>query len=241
MYFRKPRVFQLGGLARQTVVSHCSTEAEVISSDAGLRLEGIPALSLLDLMRHSKEKTPQTSKGNGVEQFVEDPDFVLPLLLPPRLLLHLPNAHTSRQRASLFIFGDTDAVIKMVIKGWSPTMRHVAWTRRVDLDWLFDRINLDSGIQIKSVNTSKQIADILTKASFSRERWSQLTQLFYLVTPHVHSCSHFAFFRPCKATITCRSVWQNLSLEALQPNGRLCAISPRTPRKSNAKSAAVWF
>ena len=30
-----------------------------------------------------------------------------------------------------------------VIKGRSPTMRHVSGTHRVALDWLFDRINLD--------------------------------------------------------------------------------------------------
>ena len=35
-------------------------------------------------------------------------------------------------------------VIKMIIKGKSPTMRHVSKTHRVALDWLFDRINLDA-------------------------------------------------------------------------------------------------
>ena len=35
-----------------------------------------------------------------------------------------------------------EAVIKMIIKGWSPTMRHVSRTHGVALDWLFDKINL---------------------------------------------------------------------------------------------------
>ena len=35
-------------------------------------------------------------------------------------------------------------VIKMVIKGRSPTMRHVSRTHRVAFDWLFDRINFGS-------------------------------------------------------------------------------------------------
>ena len=39
---------------------------------------------------------------------------------------------------------------------------------------------------------SKQFADILTKGSFSRKRWSQLTQLVNLVTPHVHTHSHLS-------------------------------------------------
>ena len=44
--------------------------------------------------------------------------------------------------AMLYIFEDNEAVIKMIMKGRSPTMRHVSRTHRVALDWLFDRINL---------------------------------------------------------------------------------------------------
>ena len=35
---------------KQTSVSHSSTESEIISLDAGLRLDGIPALVLWDLI-----------------------------------------------------------------------------------------------------------------------------------------------------------------------------------------------
>ena len=35
---------------KQTSVSHSSTESEIISLDAGLRLDGIPALDFLDLI-----------------------------------------------------------------------------------------------------------------------------------------------------------------------------------------------
>ena len=45
---------------------------------------------------------------------------------------------SSRQEALLYVFEDSEAVIKMIIKGRSPTMRHVSWTHRVALDWLFD-------------------------------------------------------------------------------------------------------
>ena len=54
------------------------------------------------------------------------------------------NVQSSRLEASLYVFEDNDAVIKMIIKGRSPTMRHVSRSHRVALDWLFDRINLDS-------------------------------------------------------------------------------------------------
>ena len=35
---------------KQTSVSHSSTESEIISLDAGLRFDGLPALELWDLM-----------------------------------------------------------------------------------------------------------------------------------------------------------------------------------------------
>ena len=59
-------------------------------------------------------------------------------------------------------------------------MRHVSRTHHVDLDCLFDRINLDHATAIKCVNTTQQIADVLTKGSFTRERWTQLLQLLHM-------------------------------------------------------------
>ena len=74
----------------------------------------------------------------------------------------LSNVRSARQEALLCVcvFEDNEAVIKIVIKGRSPTLRHVSRTHRVALDWLFDRINLDSKIQIKYINTKNQLADI---------------------------------------------------------------------------------
>ena len=83
-----------------------------------------------------------------------------------------------RQEALLYVFEDNEAVIKMIIKGRSPTMRHVSRTHRVALDWLFDRINLDSKIQIKYIDTKNQLADILTKGNFTRDEWNHLLNLF---------------------------------------------------------------
>ena len=82
------------------------------------------------------------------------------------------------------MFEDNEAVIKMIIKGRSHTMRHVSRTHRVALDWLFDRINLDPKIQIKYINTKNQLAEILTKGNFTRDEWNHLLNLF--------SISHFS-------------------------------------------------
>ena len=72
------------------------------------------------------------------------------------------NVNSSRKEALLEIFGDNEAVIKMIVKGRSPSMRHVSRTHRVLLDWLFHRINLDPKIQIKYIDTKNQLADMLT-------------------------------------------------------------------------------
>ena len=79
------------------------------------------------------------------------------------------------------MFEDNEAVIKMIIKGRSPTMRHVSRTHRVALDWLFDRINLDPKIQIKYIDTKNQLADILTKGNFTRDEWNHLLKLFDII------------------------------------------------------------
>ena len=87
------------------------------------------------------------------------------------------NVNSSRKEALLYVFEDNEAVIKMIIKGRSPTMRHVSRTHRVALDWLFDMINLDPKIQIKYMDTKHQLADILTKGHFTRDEWNNLLPL----------------------------------------------------------------
>ena len=56
---------------KQTSVSHSSTESEIISLDAGLRLDGIPALDLWDLIVSVFGNTTQ----NHIER--RDPLFAL--------------------------------------------------------------------------------------------------------------------------------------------------------------------
>ena len=72
---------------------------------------------------------------------------------------------------------------------------------------------MDHGIQVNRVDTSEQTAGILAKDSLSRVRWSQLTDVFNLVTTHVRSCSHLCVFvctdekmSKCRAELTTESV-----------------------------------
>ena len=79
--------------------------------------------------------------------------------------------------AKLVIFGDNEAVLKAMVKGRSPSLRHVARTHRIDLDWLWERMRTDPGVYIKYVGTKEQIADMFTKGAFTNDAWQKLCRL----------------------------------------------------------------
>ena len=154
---------------KQTAVSHSSTESEIISLDTGLRLDGLPALELWDLIVSVLGNVSRVSDRSGQpdsdvqkhQKFQKKIDVTEDIDSVPS------NVQSSRQEALLYVFEDNEAVIKMIIKGRSPTMRHVSRTHRVALDWLFDRINLDCKIQIKYIDTKNQLSENLTKGNFT--------------------------------------------------------------------------
>ena len=182
---------------KQTPVSHSSTESEIISLDAGLRLDGIPALDLWDLIVSVLGKMTQTPERLG-RPVVNDKNQRSQGMTNVfnRIDCVPSNVQSARQEALLYVFEDNEAVIKMMIKGRSPTMRHVSRTHRVALDWLFDRINLDPKIQMKYINTKNQLADILTKGNFTRDEWNHSLCLFNI--------SHFSS-TVCSDTMAKRS------------------------------------
>ena len=119
---------------KQTAVSHSSTESEIISLDTGLRLDGLLALELWDLIvsvcgsvSHVSDRSGQpesdVKKHHKSQRRIDVMDSVP------------SNVQSARQEALLCVFEDNEAVIKMIIKGRSPTMRHVSRTHRVALDW----------------------------------------------------------------------------------------------------------
>ena len=104
------------------------------------------------------------------------------------------NANSSQDESQLHIFEDNEAVIKMIIKGRSPTMRHMSRTYRVALDWLFDKVDLDPKIQIKNVDTKNQLADMLIKGNFTCDEWDHFLRLLNIMSVSRFSCSHFNDF-----------------------------------------------
>ena len=121
-----------------------------------------------NFVRVNPHKLPARKKIHGKIDDLDNVDFIS------------SNVNSSRNEALIYIFEDNEAVIKMIIKGRSHTMRHVSRTHRVALDWLFDRINSDPKIQIKYIDTNNQLADILTKGNFTRDEWNHLLFLFDL-------------------------------------------------------------
>ena len=123
---------------KQTAVSHSSTESEIISLDTGLRLDGLPALELWDLIVSVFGSVSQISDRTGrpVNVDVERNQKSQGKINVMENIDSVPsNVQSSRQEAFLYVFEDSEAVIKMIVKGRSPTMRHVSRTHRIALDW----------------------------------------------------------------------------------------------------------
>ena len=175
---------------KQTSVSHSSTESEIVSLDAGLRMDGIPALELWDLIVSVLGNMTQTTERPGRPVIIDKSQRSQGKINVLNNIDCVPSdVQSSHQEALLYVFEDNEAVIKMIIKGRSPTMRHVSRTHRVALDLLFDRINLDSKIQIKYIDTKNQLADILTKGNFTRDEWNHLLCLFNISHSSSTVCS----------------------------------------------------
>ena len=75
-------------------------------------------------------------------------------------------------------FEDNETVIKMLLKGRSPTLRHVSQTHRVALGWLFDRINLDTKAKSSTMMPQTQLADMVTQGNFTRGEWDHFLRFF---------------------------------------------------------------
>ena len=120
---------------KQTSVSQSSTESEIIHLDAGLILDGIPALDLRDLIvsvlgntTHNHDRTVKPvvncDKDHGPNKRSQRMFNVL-----NSIDCGPSHVQFSHQKALLYVFEDNEAVIKMIIEGRSPTMRHVSRTQ----------------------------------------------------------------------------------------------------------------
>ena len=146
------------------------------------------------------------------------------------------NVQSARQEGLLYVFEDNEAVIKMIIKGRSPTMRRVSRTLGVARDWLFDRINLDSKIQIKYIDTRNQLADILTEGNFTRDEWNHLSSLFNI--------SHFSS-TVCSAAMAKRSQQDSAEERVTAKSRPMMNLTARMPSVVSSSTSSspgkTWY
>ena len=185
-------------------------------------------------MQHLTHKSPTRKKIHGKIDDLNNVDFVS------------SNVNSSRKEALLYVFEDNEAVIKMITKGRSPTMRHVSRTHRVALDWLFDRINLDPKIQIKYIDTKNQLADIRTKGNFTRDEWNHLLCLFNIShfssssKPMMNLLSRYSAIYPNVLASTASESSVKTRSESQIPLSSWNEQQPRTVRPMMAASSSDY-
>ena len=106
------------------------------------------------------------------------------------------NVQFSHQEAVLHVFEDNKAVIKIIIKGRSLTMRHVSRTTEL----LLIGCSIDPKIQIKYIDTKNQLPDTLTKGNFTRDEWNHLLCLLNISHFSSIDCSEGMSKRTSKRT-----------------------------------------
>ena len=189
---------------KQTSVSLSSKESEIISLDAGFRIDGVPALELWDLVTDVLHFPTTGAWGNPWHNNQKK----LHITQDDSELVNVDYvsayAQSSQSGATLYMFEDNEAAIKMIIKGRSPMTRHASQTHRVALDWLFDRINLDPEIQTKHIDTKHQLADMLIKGNFTRDEWNNLLHLLNISNLSSVCCFQFFSSTSCPKTMSKR-------------------------------------
>ena len=102
---------------KQTAVSHSSTESEIISLDTGLRLDGLPALELWDLIVSVLGNISRVSDRSGKPESDESKRYKSHNQIDAmKDIDSVPaNIQSARQEALLYVFDDNEAVIKMII------------------------------------------------------------------------------------------------------------------------------
>ena len=174
---------------KQSSVSQSSTESEMISLDAGLRLDGTPALDLRDLIvtvLHGNTYQSNQERGNPCTNLVR----AAPRKLQTRKKCHgkiddlnnvdfiSSDVHSSRQEALLYVFEDNEAVIKDDYKG-----------KKSHNDTRFQNPQSCSliGCSIESIKTPRSRSNTLTprtnsqtltKGNFTHDEWNHLVCLF---------------------------------------------------------------
>ena len=161
-----------------TFASYNTAEADIISVDAGLGLKGLPASAsqVSDCVLKVLALADSTAAGDCTFHSLVDcgpPNIPQP---PCRMCVE-----------------DSEGVIRMIIHHHSTTLCHAVRTGSVDVDCLFERINLNSAI----ANVFAHEQSIGTKVHLRVHNASHLVLLIDISCPHTNDVrigSPFVFF-----------------------------------------------
>ena len=104
---------------KQGCVSHSSTESEIVALDMGLRLDGLPAMTLWDMIIHVLEPLPEAIVNKSDKSTTRaDKLNVLPADTHELMMVDFVPSNVPKlsDRCKMIIMKDNDAVIKMCVK-----------------------------------------------------------------------------------------------------------------------------
>ena len=210
---------------KQTSVSHSLTESESVSLDAGLRMDGFPALDLWDLVieiLHSFKKHPTSIKmvsrrrqqscvEKSSAQWNPKHQHQRQDTITEKLMSYLMSI-TLSQSQYLLTSKPSSTFLKTMKQGsrWSFRAEILRWDTchgPTELRWF--------GCLTESIWTQKSKSILLTpktnsqtrwpKVNFTRDEWNHLLRLFNIMNLSMSSCSHFLSIKNSK-TMSKRSM-----------------------------------
>ena len=159
----------------QTCVSHSSTESEIIAAEQAMRCEGLQILAFWELVTEllgTQKQNVETQKPKVVPTDAEMNPYS-PQFNPGKYF-----AYTRKPRSStvLIVAEDNQAVMKIIQKARSMSLRHLPRTHRIDIHWLFE-VCANPQVRMTYVNTKQQVADLMTKAINAPPTWEHLLDI----------------------------------------------------------------
>jgi len=163
---------------KQTCVSHSSTESEIVAAEQGIRCEGLQVLAFWELVtellgskadqKAEMQKHQKIAKRGALETNPYSERFD-----PGKYFAYTRKPKTS---TVLIVAEDNKAVIKIVKKARSMSLRHLPRTHRIDVNWLFE-VCANPQVRMLHVNTKQQCADLMTKSINSPPVWEHLLDI----------------------------------------------------------------
>ena len=166
--------FPLGAHSRkQTCVPHSTPEAELVAADAALRLEGLPAIDLWDVILDR----------SVVLKFWEDNDAAIKIMLSGRnpTMRHMARTHrVDTMWLHETCTGNGEALIERILK------LKLELERLEEKQALLEKGqgNAKDTVQLEYCESNKMAADIFTKPFVNADKWGEVCELIGIEVKH---------------------------------------------------------